>query len=807
MCGGTLEVAEGNNIAECEFCGTKQTVPSLDDEKKITLFTRANRLRFANEFDKAAGMYESIISDFPEEAEAYWGLVLCKYGIEYVDDPLTGRKIPTCHRVSYDSVMDDENLEMALEYSDLSARSLYREEAKTIEEIRTKILEVSSTADPYDIFICYKETDFVGNRTIDSVIAQDIYDRLTEKGYKVFFSRISLEDKLGQGYEPYIFAALNSAKVMLAIGTDYEYYNAVWVKNEWSRFLKLMASDNTKYLIPCYKDLDAYDMPKEFRHLQAQDLGKVGAYQDLLRGIEKIIKPVVIIENINENSDAGPRTDALTKRGYLELEAGHWDKAKEFFDQILNMDAECGDAYLGLFMTEKRIKDEVSLQQYILDPDQDLDLNSSEEWKRALRFSSNEKRLMLEGLLKRRDENILALQEQNRIKEQERNERLKSQIPQLKEARERTRSYLLAAGVNHVLGLKEDGTIVATGRNYYGALNNVSDWNRIVKIDTLVRNTVGLRDDGTVVATGDNEFGQCDVSDWQGITDIALAGKGTLGLKRDGTVIATNRECNVSGWTEIIEIVHFGLGLHKDGTVVATGNNDEGQCNISDWEGIVSIARGPYHSMGLRENGTVVTTGYNEEGQCNTSDWEGIVSIAAGTRHSVGLREDGTVVATGDNQYGQCDVLDWEGIVGIAACSYYTVALKEDGTVLATGDKDSLGDCDFSNWKLFYSESEKSNLYNRGVELLWQSTETSYADAYKIFMELHDYKDCKALKEECQKKLQQKRLSKELERRKKGLEAEKQELIMELNNLHGLFAGKRRKEIENRLAEIRKELE
>ncbi len=53
----------------------------------------------------------------------------------------------------------------------------------------------------YDIFICYKETDDLGERTIDSVIAQDVYSALTDKGYKVFFSRISLEDKLGQEYE------------------------------------------------------------------------------------------------------------------------------------------------------------------------------------------------------------------------------------------------------------------------------------------------------------------------------------------------------------------------------------------------------------------------------------------------------------------------------------------------------------------------------------------------------------------------------------------------------------------------------
>ena len=253
MCGGDLEIQEGLTICECEYCGTKQTIPALDDEKKISLFARANKLRFACEFDKAAGVYESIVEDFPEEAEGYWGLILCKYGIEYVDDPVTDKKIPTCHRSSFDSLMDDSDFEMVMENADAVSRKVYREEAKTIEELRKSIIEVSSKEEPYDIFICYKETDENGDRTIDSVIAQDVYKELTDKGYRVFFSRITLEDKLGQEYEPYIFAALNSAKVMLAFGTDYEYYNAVWVKNEWSRFLKLIAKGEKKTLIPCYK--------------------------------------------------------------------------------------------------------------------------------------------------------------------------------------------------------------------------------------------------------------------------------------------------------------------------------------------------------------------------------------------------------------------------------------------------------------------------------------------------------------------------------------------------------------------------
>ena len=247
MCGGDLNVTEGSTVCVCEYCDTKQTVPSLDDEKKIALFDRANRLRIHSEFDKAYSIYESIVIDFPEEAEAYWGLVLCKYGIEYVDDPATYKKVPTCHRSSFESVLDDSNYEMAIKYADISSRLLYKEEAEKIEEIRKGIIEISSQEDPYDIFICYKETAEAGGRTIDSVIAQDVYDELTAKGYRVFFSRITLEDKLGREYEPYIFSALQSSRIMLAFGTKYDYFNAVWVKNEWSRFLKLIEKDRKRY--------------------------------------------------------------------------------------------------------------------------------------------------------------------------------------------------------------------------------------------------------------------------------------------------------------------------------------------------------------------------------------------------------------------------------------------------------------------------------------------------------------------------------------------------------------------------------
>ena len=391
MCGGDLEVVAGSSVMECEYCGTQQTVPNADNEKKLTLFGRANRLRMACEFDKAAGVYESIVAEFPEEAEAYWGLVLCKYGIEYVDDPATGKKIPTCHRSSFDSVMDDVNLEQALENADAVARKVYRDEAKAMEELRKGIIEVSGKEEPYDIFICYKETAANGDRTLDSVIAQDVYDALTGKGYRVFFSRITLEDKLGQEYEPYIFAALHSAKIMLAFGTDYEYYNAVWVKNEWSRFLQLIAAGEKKTLIPCFKGIDAYDMPKEFARLQAQDMGKVGAIQDLLRGIEKIVGGSKLRAPASFAPSAGS-VDAMVARGNFALEDGDFVKADEYFDKALDQNPMNGAAYLGKALAALNVSDKKQINDRV------VNIDSFKDFLRAIQFSCGTEKEELESI-------------------------------------------------------------------------------------------------------------------------------------------------------------------------------------------------------------------------------------------------------------------------------------------------------------------------------------------------------------------------------------------------------------------------
>ena len=171
-----------------------------------------------------------------------------------------------------------------------------------------------------------------------------------------------MENKVRQQYEPYIFAALNSARVMIIVGTKPEYFNAVWVKNEWNRFLALSHDDKSRLVIPAFKDMDPYDLPDALSYFQALDMAKIGFVQDLVRGIEKVLNENKYLSKTDRESTASGNAGALLKRGRFALEDAEWDKAYEYYDQLLNFDAENGEAYLGLVLAEMNV---LSLEELV----------------------------------------------------------------------------------------------------------------------------------------------------------------------------------------------------------------------------------------------------------------------------------------------------------------------------------------------------------------------------------------------------------------------------------------------------------
>ena len=277
-------------------------------------------------------------------------------------------------------------------------------------------------------------------------------------------------------------------------------------------------------------------------------------------------------------------------------------------------------------------------------------------------------------------------------------------VQQATEARRMQQVVSISAGDYHTVGLRSDGTVVASGSEVEGQCE-VGGWSDIVAIAAGGQHTVGLRSDGTVVAVGENEDGRCDVSSWSDIVAIAAGDYHTVGLRSDGTVVAVGAngtgQCEVSSWSDIVAISagYHTVGLRSDGTVVAVGANYIGQCEVSSWSDIVAISAGAYHTVGLRSDGTVVAVGNNKDGRYyNVSSWSDIVAISAGWKHTVGLRSDGTVVAVGANYIGQCGVSGWSDIVAVAAGSEHTVGLRSNGSVVAVG-RSGLDQCNISSWR------------------------------------------------------------------------------------------------------------
>ena len=367
MCGSNLDIGDSITVCKCEKCGTSQTVPDIEDDKELKLFERAGRLRFNCDFDKAAGIYNTITDSYTEEAEGYWGLILCKYGIEYADNA-SGKKVPVCHRISYDSVMDDEDFELVMENSDSESRAIFREEAKIIEENRKKYIQIAESEQPYDIYISYRAKDDNGDKTAVSEIAGHLYNKLTSARYRVFLSEAALKGKKQSDCEPYIYSALNSANVMLALGTSYDDYNNVWVKNEWNRYLEIAEKNKNKCLIPCYKDVDEYDIPKEFAGLKVCQLGNDDTFNNIMAEIANVVKQESVNQPAPKPEKAEPAEEIeleeieiiepvdinkLLDEGFSAISDKNWKKANKLFFHVLDEEPDNSKAYWGQLLVQQ----------------------------------------------------------------------------------------------------------------------------------------------------------------------------------------------------------------------------------------------------------------------------------------------------------------------------------------------------------------------------------------------------------------------------------------------------------------------
>ena len=502
---------------------------------------------------------------------------------------------------------------------------------------------------------------------------------------------------------------------MLVVGTKPEYFSAVWVRNEWSRYLSLIEQGQKKTIIPCYRDMSPYDLPDEFAALQSQDVSKVGYMQDLLRGIEKILGKSAEKTVVKETVIAAGNTNTapLLKRAFLFLEDGDWQNANIYCEKVLDIDPECTEAYLGKLLAELHVNREENL------PDIKKDFSNTDNYSKAYRFGDNEFKKKIENYNKQSIYNqayltmknaaydkqfldakdifkqISGFSDADRKAEECQNKALDFIYNKASAAESAARTpaqyYSAAREFEKISSYKnssakaaecrekakfiQEEAILAEKEEVYQSAKSFQNSNSISELQTAVEEYKKLGDykdslEQIEKCTARIEEINKKRKKKKRIILISCTAVGSVTAALIAFVIVLNNVIipnknyshamnlyNSGKYSEAIEAFED-LNGYKDSEDKLISLLAKISSSLPNG----TLDAGYHHTAGLKADGTVAAVGDNEYGQCDVSGWSDIVAISAGGYHTVGLKSDGTVIAVGNNDCGQCNVSGWSGL-------------------------------------------------------------------------------------------------------------------------------------------------
>lgn len=406
VCGGNL-IPNNEGLMVCEFCGNVYHDQSVSKElenqlrsksknESIKMLELAEENRKRGDYDEAYYAYQGYLENNPTDARGYWGKVLSKYGILFEEEQIGTRLVqkPTLNRMNECSILDDEDYQKAILFSNEGQKSEYVATATEINQIQKNYMSFILKEKPYDVFICFKaQEDEDGRTTRDSSIAYEIYERLNSLGnLNIFFSRITLQEKMaGSMYEPYIYSALNTAKVMILVGTSPEHVGSQWVKNEWTRFHAQMKNDPSKVIIPVVQGMKLSQMPELIPLGYGLEYKGEETLAELTEGILNITgKGRVLDEDDDKKALVILKDQLKTKCDNKDFKA-----VRQIANKILDIDAKCGEAYYYLLLAEYKVEKGTMLA------DLDGKWLESSYYKYAVRFGDETIKNRLEAIEQR----------------------------------------------------------------------------------------------------------------------------------------------------------------------------------------------------------------------------------------------------------------------------------------------------------------------------------------------------------------------------------------------------------------------
>ena len=405
-CGAELDLQKAvNGVVQCMFCASKFTLPKEDITPAALKFLHDGESSlYICRFDDAYSFYKKAAELSPNEPEAYWGMAISQFKVQYIKDEVNDRLQPICHHLSTENIRDNANYQTALSLATAEQREEYERQANEIDYIKEEFYKLKQTGKDYDCFICVKVTDDVTKqRTADYKHADDIYFDLKGKGYNPFFSERELGDVTGADYEARILYALYTSECMIVVCGKEEYLHTKWVKNEYTRFLRLVGDEQKESdsITIAFYGRPIEHLPGKNGKIQGIDISSLSASEKITKFVHdhtpearakksqaekaKKANEEAILQEIEKQKEAqreleerlksireapsraesqtSATTRSLLMRANQFLSGGEFNSATDYFNKVLDIDPESAEAWIGLMLATGSYKSYKELVQ------------------------------------------------------------------------------------------------------------------------------------------------------------------------------------------------------------------------------------------------------------------------------------------------------------------------------------------------------------------------------------------------------------------------------------------------------------
>ncbi len=621
-CGGDLELLKtGEWVARCTNCGAQITIPDPRQEQMAALLQRADALRRNLEFEKAQMLYERMIDQQPDNAEAHWGFLLTSYGIVYEQQGSEKRWAPTIHLLRYDSIFKHRSWQQLQACARPETRPVYERDAQEIDRLMQKVMETLRRQEAFDVMIICAQDDTAVHH------AQEIRELLQRSDIRVFFGLENLRASLDADREAHTFAALLSAKILLVVGTAQEQFQTPVLRSRWRQFQRLMKQDDQKRLITLYRDLEVTALPTELMLLQALDLGQVGALETLRENLLRLLNRSAEARKLTEKDRE--RISRLLIRAAFLREDGDFQRAAERCSQALEMDSTQAEAYMCRLLSRLHLHAEAQLEWHAMSCYQDPD------WPLALKFAAPEQ--------KSRWQNYLY-----------------QQAVEAGKSAKTVLEYQKAAAALVTLGDFKQARTLAAQYTAQGTQQTNVYQNALQTMKTTTELEEFYKACRQAKTCPESQRLSHDAPDY------IATGRRLFRQQRDRMALGQG----------------FLVGIRKDGSVVCSrGSSAVISQEASGWTDMVQLSAVREVLLGLERQGRVHVAGGSELLQQRIRQWPALQQVAAGWGIQLGVTAEGRIVAEGDEAYGPAirKMSQWQDVVRAAVSNYAVIALTQGG--------------------------------------------------------------------------------------------------------------------------------